>query len=436
MSVDEVRQDDRLRGLMQVAQRSVTELRRGAETIEPVEAPGRRALVQRARERLAWTRLPGLRPADAPPQSYTALLVQRFSLFVLLPTAVIAFYLFVVASDQYVAEAQFAVRGNVEPMENASLGEYGGLIQKHNSQDGYIVRDFIMSQAMVEAAEKNLGVSRMFSRKEADFWARYAAPRPIEELTTYWREHVDARIDVISGAILLSVRAFTPQDALTIARDIVARSEVLINDISQRAQADLVRQAQVDATAAQERLRRATVEIQRYRNHWGIIDPIKSAEATLTTLVSLRKDKLKAENDLQVLRGSNLDEKARSIQVLAATVAAVDQQMKALQDQLTSDGPAVGGAPTMSNALLEYEGLMVERTIAEKLNEMANTILDRARVSASKQHIFLATYVPPVLPTASLYPRRGRQFAVVFFCFLVVWSSASLVLGGIKDQRL
>lgn len=435
MSVDEVRQDDRLRGLLQVAQRSVTELRRGAETIEPIPQPGRRALVERARERLAWTRLPGLRPVDAAPKSYTARLVQRFSVFVLLPTAVIAFYLFAVASDQYVAEAQFAVRGNVEPMENVSLGEYSNLIQKHNSQDSYIVRDFINSQAMVDAVEKGLGVSRMFSRAEADFWARYRSPQPIEELTKYWRERVAARIDAISGVIQLTARAFTPEDALAIARDVVARSEALINDISQRAQVDMVKQAQIDASAAQDRLRKATLEIQRYRNHWGIIDPVKSAEGTLTTLLLLRKDKIKAENDLQVLRSSNLDEKSRSIQVLVATVAAYDRQMKLLQEQLTTDGGGPGGA-TMTNALLEYEGLMVERTIAEKLNEMANTLLDRARVSAAKQHIFLAAFVPPMLPADSLYPKRFHQLAVSFFCFLVVWSSVSLIVGGIRDQRI
>ncbi|TXM70820.1 capsule biosynthesis protein [Methylobacterium sp. WL103] len=435
MSVDEVRQGDRLRGLLQVAQRSVTELRRGAETIEPVRAPERRSLVQRTRESLAWTRLPGLRPADAEPKSYVARLVQRFSLFVLLPTAVVAFYLFAIASDQYIAEAQFAVRGNVEPMENVSLGEYTSLIQKHNSQDSYIVRDFINSQAMVDAVEKSLGVSRMFSRKEADFWARYRAPQPIEELTKYWQEHVLARIDAISGVIQLSVRAFTPEDALAIAKDVIARSEVLINEISRRAQADMVKQAEVDSVASEERLRKATLDIQRYRNHWGIIDPIKSAESTLTTMMTLRKDKLKAENDLQVLRGSNLDEKSRSIQVLAATVAAIDSQMKGLQDQLTTDGGSAGGA-TMTNALLEYEGLMVERTIAEKLNEMANTILDKARVSAGKQHIFLTAFVPPMIPTDSLYPKRWHQLAVLFFCFVVLWSSVSLIVGGIRDQRI
>lgn len=435
MSVDEVKQNDRLRGLLQVAQRSVSELRRGAETIEPIPQPGRHALIQRARESLAWTRLPGLAPVDAAPKTYVARLVQRFSVFVLLPTAVIAFYLFAIASDQYIAEAQFAVRGNVEPMENVSLGEYTSLIQKHNSQDSYIVRDYIQSQAMVDVVEKKLGVSTMFSRSEADIWARYHAPQPIEKLTKYWREHVAARIDAISGVIQLSVRAFTPEDALAIAREIMARSEVLINDISQRAQADMVRQTQIDATAAQERLRKATLEIQRYRNTWGIIDPIKSAEGTMTTLLTLRKDKIKAENDLQVLRGSNLDEKARSIQVLVATVAAYDHQMKMLQEQLTTDGGGPGGA-TMTNALLEYEGLMVERTIAEKLNEMANTLLDRARVSSAKQHIFLTAFVPPMIPTDSLYPKRFPQLAVAFFCFLVVWSSISLIVGGIRDQRI
>ncbi|MCJ2076774.1 capsule biosynthesis protein [Methylobacterium sp. E-016] len=435
MSVDEVRQGDRLRGLLQVAQRSVTELRRGAETIEPIRDPARRSLVQRTRESLAWTRLPGLGPVDVEPKSYVARLVQRFSLFVLLPTAVVGFYLFAIASDQYIAEAQFAVRGNVEPMENVSLGEYTSLIQKHNSQDSYIVRDFINSQAMVDAVEKSLGVSQMFSRKEADFWARYRTPQPIEELTKYWQEHVQARIDAISGVIQLSVRAFTPEDALAIAKDVVARSEVLINEISRRAQADMVKQAEIDSAAAQERLRKATLDIQRYRNHWGIIDPIKSAEGTLLTMMTLRKEKLKAENDLQVLRGSNLDEKSRSIQVLAATVAAIDGQMKTLQDQLTTDGGAAGGA-TMTNALLEYEGLMVERTIAEKLNEMANTLLDRARVSAGKQHIFLTAFVPPMIPTDSLYPKRWRQLAVLFFCFVVLWSSVSLIVGGIRDQRI
>lgn len=436
MSFDDVKDDTREGEIVTFAAPTMTELRRSAETIRPVpEKRTARALVASVRERLDWTRLPGLRPRQEDTSSYGARIIRRIGFFVLLPTLVVGLYLFAFASNQYVAEAQFAVRGNVEPMENISLGQYTNLIQKHNSQDSFIVRDYINSQTMVEALEKSIGISKMFSRSEADFWARFDPTDPIEDLTKYWRKHVEAHIDSISGVIRLSVRAFTPEDALTIARAVVLRSEALINDISKRAQSDMVAQAEADAKVAQDRLRKAHLALQAFRNQWGVIDPIKSAEGTLTALTSLRKDKLKAENDLQVLRGSNLDERSRSIQTLVANIAAIDQQMKTLQDEMTSATAGAGGQ-NLTEALLQYEGLLVERTIAEKLEESAHTLLDRARVSASKQHIFLATFVPPVLPTDSLYPERGHTLLVAFFCFLVIWSSSALLLAGIRDQRM
>lgn len=436
MSLDDVKEDRREGELVAFVPPTMTDLRREAETIRPVP-PKRGALaLLRSATQVDWRRLPGLRPSQREEKqlSYGGLLARNVGLFVLLPTAVVAIYMYVFASDQYTAQAQFAVRGNVEPMEHASLGQFTSLIQKHNSQDGYIVRDYIQSQAMVEELEKSIHISRMYSRPEADFWARFDPSDPIERLTKYWRKQTSAEIDAISGVIRLNVRAFTPEDALTISREVVARAEVLINEISKRAQADMVSQAKSDATAAEERLRKAHLALQTFRNKWGLIDPIKSAEGMLTTLTLLRKEKIKLEGDLQVLRSSNLDERSRSIQTLAAQVAALDQQMKSLQDELTSSGPA-DGQQNLTEALLAYEGLTVERTIAEKLEESAHVLYDRARISAAKQQIFLATFERPVLPTESLYPERGRTVFVMLFCFTVLWSSFTLVKAGIKDQR-
>lgn len=442
MSLDDVKEaskeDLREGELVAFVPPTMTDLRREAETIRPI--PGKRgalALLRSAGTRIDWRRLPGLRPARQEEEraSYAGMLFRRIGLFVLLPTAVVALYLFGFASDQYIASAQFAVRGNVEPMEHASLGQFTSLIQKHNSQDGYIVRDYIQSQAMVEELEKSIHISKMFSRPEADFWAGFDPGEPIEKLTKYWNKQVSAEIDAISGVIRLNVRAFTPEDALTIAREVVARSEVLINEISKRAQADMVAQAKSDATAAEERLSKAHLALQTFRNKWGLIDPVKTAEGTLTTLTLLRKEKIKLEGDLQVLRSSNLDERSRSIQTLVAQVAAIDQQMKGLQDEMTSSGPSSDGQQNLTEALLAYEGLVVERTIAGKLEESAHTLYDRARISASKQQIFLAIFERPVLPTYSLYPERGHTVFVMLFCFIVLWSSFTLVKAGIRDQR-
>jgi capsular polysaccharide transport system permease protein len=437
MKVDEVKQTDRLRGVIDLALRSVPDLRRNAETIDPVRQSRVPTLLREARERLDWRRLPGIRPPASRPKNIIASVLKQFAVFVLAPTALAAVYFYVFASDQYIATAQFAVRGNVEPMDDSPGGSYAGLIQKHNSQDSFIVRDYVQSQTLVSEVEKSLNITKMFSRKDVDFWERYDADDPIEDLVKYWRKRVTTRIEVISGIVSLTVRAFTPEDALAIAKEVVARSENLINQISRRAQADMLVHAEADAAKAQERLRKAHLALQTFRNRWGIIDPIKSAEATLTTIGTLRKDRYKAESDLAVLRGSSLDEKSRSIQTLVTLIAALDQQIKKLTDQLTTDGAAgADAANNMTRALLEYEALQVERTIAGKLNESANLMVDRARIAAGKQQIYLATFVEPALPGDSLYPLRGHALMVVFFCCLVIWSSIALIIAGINDQRL
>jgi len=437
MSLDDVKEDTREGELVAFVPPTMADLRREAETIRPVpEKRGTLALLRSAGTRLDWRRLPGLRPVSYEESgSYSGHLLRQIAFFVLLPTAVVAVYLFAFAANEYTASAQFAVRGDVEPMESVGLGQFTGLIRKHNSQDSYIVRDYIQSQTLVQDLEKSLHLSQMFSRKEADFWSRFNPSDPIEELTRYWNKHVFADIDAISGVIRLSVRAYTPEDALAIAREVVARSEVLINEISRRAQADMVAQAQTDSASAQERLRKAHLALQAFRNQYGLIDPIKSAEGTMTTLMTIRKERFKLEADLQVLRGSNLDERSRSIQTLVAQIASLDQQMKLLQDEMTSSGTTADGQQNLTDALLAYEGLLVERTIAEKLEESAHILYDRARIAASKQHIFLATFEQPVLPTESLYPERWRTLFVTAFCFLVVWSSFALLKAGIQDQR-
>lgn len=437
MKLDEPKQTDRLRGVIDLALRSVPDLRRNAETVEPV-APGRSvSLLRRARERLDWRRLPIIRQPATKPKNIIAGVLKQFGIFVLLPTALAALYFYAFASDQYIATAQFAIRGNVEPMDESPGGNFSGLIQKHNSQDSFIVRDFIRSQPLVSAVEDSLKVSKLFSRPEADFWERYNTNQPIEELVLYWRKHVQTRIEVISGIITLNVRAFTPQDALAIAQAVVTRSETLVNEISRRAQADMLVHAEADAARAQDRLRKAHLALQTFRNRWGIIDPIKSAETTLTTIGTLRKDRYKAESDLVVLRASALDEKSRSIQNLVLLIAALDQQIKKLTDQLTTDGATdVDPGNNITRALLEYEGLQIERTIATKLNESANLMVDRARIASGKQQIFLATFVEPSLPVDSLYPLRGHATMVVFFCCLVIWSSIAMIIAGVNDQRL
>ena len=410
---------------------------REAETLEPLADRRPASLLQRARDTLDWKRLPGFGESKPKPEEkLQVVLARRFAIFVLLPTAMLAVYLYFIASDQYIAESQFAVRGNVEQLSDESAGKFTSLIHQHNSQDGYIVREYIQSRALVEEAEKSLNISKMFSRDDADFWSRYRDPQPLEYLTKYWKQHVSIRIESISGVLTLQVRAFTPEDAVAISEFIIDRSEQLVNNISTKARADMLAQAEIDVGAAEQRLKAARLALQKFRNQWGIIDPMKTAEGTITAIQNLNTNKLKAESDLKVLRDSKLDENSRGIQVLVATIAATDAQIKQLQNQLTTSGFVSGTPNNISQALLEFEGLMIEQTIAEKLHESMRLLLDRIRVAVQKQEIYLSTFVPPALPTSAQYPRRIYVVVLGLFCFFVLWSCGSLIHAGFMDVRI
>ena len=72
MNSDEVKQTDRVRGVIDIALRSLPDLRRNAETVDPV-SPGRvPALLRRAQERLDWRQLPGIRPPSSKPKNLIA----------------------------------------------------------------------------------------------------------------------------------------------------------------------------------------------------------------------------------------------------------------------------------------------------------------------------------------------------------------------------
>ena len=62
-----------------------------------------------------------------------------------------------------------------------------------------------------------------------------------------------------------------------------------------------------------------------------------------------------------------------------------------------------------------------EQRSAKSDYQHALEALDRARLNADRQQIFVADFVPPRLPEEALYPRRARSVAIAFMAGFVIW---------------
>lgn len=357
-----------------------------------------------------------------------------FLLCVVLPTLIAGLYLGLWASDQYVSEARFAVRRGTETKMPPALSGLSFLTSltttgASSMQDAFIVTDYIRSRTIIEDLGGKDVIAKIYARPDADWFSRMRSDLPLEKVWKYWKRKVTSTIDTQSGIVTLEVSAFTPEEALDLTRNIVDKSERLVNEISERSRHDALQRAQGEVTLAQDRVRKAREALLRFRNANSAIDPVASATSLSETVATLMRERIKLDNDRASLLGVVAAESPVRRQI-DARIANIDQQIAALRDQMTKEGQD----KTISEQIAGYENLQLESQFADKLYEVAQSALDQARIEQDKKQLYLATIVKPTMPELPLYPRIGLgMFVVMAVCF-VLWSMVSLLIAAIRDH--
>src|SRR5262245_38793654 len=252
-------------------------------------------------------------------------LLATFVAFVLAPAFAAVIYFAFIASDQWTAEARFAVRSveaeAADPSNNAGAGSSNPAATAASfsftatSQNAYIVTSYIRSRAIVDHLNAKLNPGELFQRREADFWARLKREASIDELTEYWNAMVMTYIDGPSGIVTLQVRAFRANDAVTLGNVVLELSEALVNRISIRARRDSMEMAEKEVRRTYALTQAALADMRRFRDEAGIIDPAQAGTEIGKLLLPLLAEKVRLESDYFVAR-RDLDDNAPTIRVM------------------------------------------------------------------------------------------------------------------------
>jgi capsular polysaccharide transport system permease protein len=292
--------------------------------------------------------------------------------------------------------------------------------------------DYVTSRAIVEELEKRIGLRQMFARPGIDYFSRFDPEDPIEDFVRYWRWKVHTTIEMPSGIVAVEVRAFTPEDSLKIAENVVALSERLINDMSGRQQRDTLALAETEVKRAEQRLRKFRTALRDLRNDERIIDPKLQGEGINRMIEQIRLDRLRMEQELLTVTRS-LSERAPQVQVLRSRIQAANEQIALLEGQLTA--PVEAGDRTVSRAMLRFDELELERQVGEAQYTAALAALERARINAENQKMYLSTFARPVLAVEATYPKRFWFGFAFVLGFVLLWLAA-LGLWTFARERL
>ena len=354
-----------------------------------------------------------------------------FIVVVLIPAALAAAYYFVIAADQYVAEFRFALR-TAEPVR----AEIGGILQGSVAPspigvDSYALVQYLGSRDVIEDLGKTLDLREMFSRPEADWVARLQLPISIEELVRYWKGQVDAFYDITNGTIAVRARAFMPDDALRLAQGILASAEQLVNDLSARARRDALRNSEREVHRAERRLKSTLARLREFRDREGIIDPRKTADATQALAGRIRDEIVRADTELSTVK-HYMRADAPSVRMLEARIQSLQTQLHSVESEVTDTQKSQSEA--LSRVMGSYERLESERAFAEKAYQHALEALDRARMNADRQQVYIAGFVQPSLPEEALYPRRFRNVGIALFLCCAVWLIGTFAIQTVREH--
>lgn len=360
---------------------------------------------------------------------------RSFGIFVIIPTVLAALYFLVVASDIFASETRFMVRSGDTQQQIGSgalamVAKVAGV--SGTSPDSFAVLNYVKSRAIIEDIGGKDTVFRLFNRDRGDFFATIAPDATWEDIVDYWHSRVTASLDTQSGIITVEATAFSAEEADWLARQVVEKSETLVNEISRRAREEALRLALADVELARGSLAEAREALRRYRNVSETIDPTMTAESIGQVLSQLMLKRIELEARLETT-AAMLDEDFAPRQVLERQLAEVKAQIAAQEALLASQGRSEG---TVSDVVASFENLRLEEEFAANRYSIAVSSYEKARQETERQQLYLVEIVRPTVPDTALYPRVAAGIFMIFFISFVLWAIASLIVASVKDHAI
>ncbi len=354
-----------------------------------------------------------------------------FFAVVILPVVASALYFAFIASDQYIAEARFAVRSLAEDRNKDSL-DSGVLSMNAMPQDGFIVTSFIHSSEILKRLDQKIDYRHMFTRSDADILSRFDEADSKERFLKYWANQVLTYIDGPSGIITLKTRTFSPEDSKALASAIIEESETLINELSARAQRDMIARFESELQRTAENYRSALEAMKAFQNASGLLTPEARATEAGTLLSALLAQKLELETRLFVLRESKVESSPVRQQLLLASQS-ISEQIDKLRRELAGNS---GSAASVASVIQSFSRIETDRRVAESLYEAARKNLEEAQAEAMRKSLYLVVFVPPTVPEESLYPHKVSTPLLILLALMVLWSTGALLWASIEDHKL
>jgi len=225
----------------------------------------------------------------------------------------------------------------------------------------------------------------------------------------------------------MTVRAYTPEDAQRINKELLELGEALVNRLNERGRQDLISFAAAEVEIAENKAKAAALALSSFRNQKNVIDPEQQSAIQLQLIAKLQDELIATKSQLTQLQTFTRDN---------PQIPSLQKRAQSLQADIDAEiGRVAGGEKSLANKAAQYQRLALEREFADKQLASALASLEQARNEAQRKQLYLERIVQPSKPDYPVEPRRIRGILSAFVIGMIAWGVLSLLVAGVKEHR-
>lgn len=345
----------------------------------------------------------------------------------MVPVLVAAVYFGLIASDRYVSESSVVIRSGASQSAGFSLG---GLLPLSGSsgQDVVVVADYILSSEMIQHLNDKLSLIEHYSDASIDIVSRLDRDHSFEKFHRYMVGMITVVYEETTEIISIKVRAFTPEMAYAINREVINKSEQLINELSGRIVEDTLSMASNEVRLALDNARDVSERLSRFSTSNNSLDPTVESGTIISVIASLEA-KLAEAQALFAEKSAYLRESSAEMRAIKNRIDGITTQLARERGKIT-----VPGDRGMGQLLEDYKPLMVEEELARQRYASALLALETARTESLQKKQYLEMFVRPNLPTSSTEPARMLDAISAVLITFLLYAIFALCRAAVREH--
>ena len=359
------------------------------------------------------------------------LLATRLAFFVLLPTFLVGFYFYRIATPLYATKSEFLIQQ--ANSAGGSAGQLGGLFSGTGfatSQDSITVQSYLQSRDAMLRLDQDIGFKSHFSQDFVDPLRRLEPDSSNEEAYKLYKRSVKIGYDPTEGIVKMEVIAADPQVSAEYSRALIDYAEEQVDNLTQRLREDQMQGARESYVDAENKMVAAQGRVLELQEKLGVIDAASETSAQMGQISKFETQLQEKKLQLQQLLDNSSPNQAR-VDGVKGDISRLETAVADLRSKLTESG-----TETTSLARISGELRMAELDLQTRQAMMQQSLqqLETARIEANRQVRYLSLGVSPVAPDEPTYPRAFENTVVAFLIFCGIYLMASLTGSILREQ--